>query len=268
MTTKADGPASEPTVESLLDHLRLSRAASDLLRPKYARRPTWGFMSGKELAMSMWRQADAYGEAVLLLASHSPPLERPITVLARSLYEGSMTLLYCSYNPEVRMDQMRIGCFEDYLKVTRGEWVKKAPESKTIAAVRARFEPQVAAAYAKEDAYRSARKGAKGKKPPNDWDRCATLPSFYERMKSMGFDHMYDPMYGAQSGIAHWSLSGFLTAPDLTEDPPEVTLVHAVETAASEYRNIVKLCAGFVGFPNALVNGVFSKLSAKGSKSK
>jgi len=261
---EASSPADEPTVESLLADIRVSRAASDLLRPKEPRMPAWGFMHGKELVMSMWRQADAHAHGVLLMASHSPPLERPISILARALYEGSMTLFYCSYNPMVRLAQMRIGCFEDYLKVTEGDWIKGLPEAERIAQVRARFEPEVAAAYKRQAEYIAEKEATKGGKPKNNWDRHAVLPNFRERMKSLGYDHLYDPMYGAQSSIAHWSLGGFVTAPDLREEPQRVAIVQAVQVASSEYRAMVQWCANFVGYPKDFIDAAFEQVSSKG----
>jgi hypothetical protein len=113
---------TETAVDKLIDQIRSAHEASQLGRAelKVADSPE------ARLALGMWRRADDLADGVLALAERQ--LAEPIGVLARTLWEGAVTIEYVRGNLEGRQRQLLITALAARRALRNEQWVREVRE--------------------------------------------------------------------------------------------------------------------------------------------
>jgi hypothetical protein len=227
----------------MLEELRRARKMSDESRPQSVPDPGPSLVSPAQSALTFWLHADALADSAITLARAAPQRAAALDLIARSMYEGSISLEYVLKNPPVRFEQLWVEGFRGLLLQVDHPWAERLPRDPSrVAEMRAR----VSAAKERDGVYvkpRKERKRAGHPVPPEDPDMRAELPSMEVRVSALGAPDQYRPVYGLLSGILHWPL--------VVVQPPGIGArgksPYALVTCAVFYMRIIEECATLLG---------------------
>jgi hypothetical protein len=239
---------SQAAVEPFIDQIRSAREASRTARAEVR------VVDSPEarLALGVWRRADDLVDGVLALAAEE--LAEPIGVLARTLWEGAVTIEYVRGNLEVRQRQLLITALVARRALRNEPWVREVRDEidKDLAS---REEELIEAAKRAEEEYKAERNAAteRGEEVGSfDHDRAAELPSVQARARAVGADGQY-LVYRFESAGVHWQASSLLHLFSeggehlAVEERPEWRFKQVVVLAMTTYRLLVSHCMELLG---------------------
>jgi hypothetical protein len=142
------------TVPELVDEIRAIVACS--ARLCQAAPPATSPAS--RLAHAVWDRADKFAKAALHNAATDPPFLDVLGQIARSLWEGMVTLEYVRQRPDIRVQQMLVGALRTSVAITSSAWGKEGG----VAGLRSEEVAVVEEARRREKAYGEERKGREG----------------------------------------------------------------------------------------------------------
>jgi hypothetical protein len=204
------------------------------------------------LALGMWRRADDLADGVLVLADGQ--LAEPIGVVARTLWEGAVTIEYVRGNLEVRQRQLLISALVARRALRNERWVQEVRED-IDEEVASRERELIDEAKRVEDEYTVERDAAKARGErlePFDHDRAAELPSVEQRAKEIGAEGQY-LVYRFESAGVHWQAGSLLHlfaeagAHLAADQAPEWRLKQVLALAMASYRVLVSQCMELLG---------------------
>jgi hypothetical protein len=150
------------------------------------------------LAKAVWARADGLALAAIHNIEAKPPFVDIVGQIARTLWEGMVTVEYVGAAPDTRIEQMLVGALNTSSLLQGSDWGKQAK----AAGLRPEEAAVVERARKRERAYHDARKELQqaGKPlPPFDHDQCAQLPSIEVMARAIGAHDQYEVMYRLES---------------------------------------------------------------------
>jgi hypothetical protein len=231
-----------PTIPALVEDLRFTVLQS--VRSWQSAPPPRDRM--ERLADALRSRADALGRAALHNLEADPPFDDIIGQIARTMWEGMVTVEYVRAKPERRIDQMIVGAFRTSALIRNSAWGKGVEALEPPAELVAFSEE----ASRREKGYRDARNTLKESKlpvPGFDHDECAELPNIEFMARAIGAHDQFEVVYRVESARAtHWGLHA------LYEESPNARLLQSTAAVAGCYRVFMANCAKLRGLDEAV----------------
>ncbi len=192
------------------------------------------------VALGSWDRADELVEGLQRLAA-PPARTRCCSILARTLWEDSITLAYIAKNPASRIEQARASLVRDYDDLARAPWSRNL-----------NFDPMPDDAMEwlrqRRQIEKNARKAANKSSVSVPADSYACLPSVYERAKAVNGEEMYAVYQVESRDGVHFGLAAIANVPGMDPGRLLLTLSLAIES----YRVLLRTVAGCLGIENSI----------------
>lgn len=190
-----DAP-SIPSASKLVAEIAQTRRLAKVVRSR-ARKPTKAI---EKIAWAALTQADELAEGIRRLVRPTA-LCRGAGLLARTMWEGVVTLDYIRRRPRSRVRQLRVEGLLTLRAIKKSAWGQEIKEAR----LSGNQQRCIARARKREAQYRRERK-AGAKSGPFDVGQYAALPSMRERAHDVDAVDQYDFVYRLESiASAHWT---------------------------------------------------------------